>query len=394
MTAAAPPKSGTFGVARTAFASVEVFRDPRAALADWRALSPETCASFYQTEKFLLTWLDHFGDRNFGDGKKISPFFIVARDAGGAPLALLPLGLVPFGPLRIAQFLGGKHSNYNLGLFRPNCAFSASDLRLLLTEAARKFEDGPHLYRLLSLPLRWRGENSLALLPHQEAASHAFATELGDDGEAWLAARLSSDTRKKLRKKEKRLAGMGALRYFRATKSGEVKLILDAFFEQKRRRYDNPAYETNLQATRGFYEALTAADVTGAPSSAELHALALDDRIVATFAAGLNAGRLQGMFNSFDADPEIAKSSPGDILLAHVLRDCCARKLRAFDLGVGDARYKTTFCDEIETMVEAYIAVTGPGFLARPFFLAAAAAKTAIKRNPRLHAAAMKLRRS
>jgi CelD/BcsL family acetyltransferase involved in cellulose biosynthesis len=388
MTAAAPPKSGPSGVARTAFASVEVFCDPRAALADWRTLLPENCASFYQTEKFLLTWLDHFGAT-----KNLSPFFIVARDAGGVPLALLPLGLSRIGPLRIAQFLGSKHSNYNLGLFRADCAFAADDLRLLLTEAARKTKDGPHLYRLLNVPLRWRGDNPLALLPHQEAASHAYATELGDDGEAWLAARLSSDTRKKLRKKEKRLAGMGALRYFRAANSGDAKRILDAFFEQKRFRYADPAYEADLQVTRAFYEALTAAEASGAPSSAELHALALGDRIVATLAAGLNAGRLQGMFNSFDADAEIAKSSPGDILLTYVLRDCCARKLRAFDLGVGDARYKTTFCDEIETMVDAYVAVDAVGFLVRPFFQAGQAAKAAIKRNARLYGAAMKLRR-
>ena len=388
MTAAVPPQNGPSGLFRAVVASVEAFRDPSAALADWRALSPDSYASFYQTEKFLLTWLDHFGER-----EKLSPFFIVARDAEGATLALLALGLFRYGPLRVAKFLGGKHSNYNLGLFRADCAISAEDLRWLLAEAARKTRDGPHLYRLLNLPLRWKGDNPLALLPRQQAASFAYATKLGDDGEAWLAAQLSSDTRKKLRKKEKRLAGMGELRYFRAADRGEAKLILDAFFEQKRGRYADPAYEEDLLATRAFYEALTAPDAD-APPSVELHALTLDGRVIATFAAGLNAGRLQGMFNSFDADPEIAKSSPGDILLTFVLRDCCARKLDAFDLGVGDARYKASFCDEIETMVDVNVAVGGFGELARPIFLAAGAIKAAIKRNPGLHAAAIKLRRS
>ena len=110
-------------------------------------------------------------------------------------------------------------------------------------------------------------------------------------------------------------------------------------------------------------------------------------------AAGLNGGRLQGNFNSFDDDPEIAKSSPGDILLTYVVRDACARKIAAFDLGVGDARYKATFCDEVEPMADAFFA---PGFLGmavKPFFAAAMALKTAIKRDPRLRALVGRLRR-
>jgi CelD/BcsL family acetyltransferase involved in cellulose biosynthesis len=81
---------------------------------------------------------------------------------------------------------------------------------------------------------------------------------------------------------------------------------------------------------------------------------------------------LQGLFNSFDADAEIALSNPGEILLAHVLRDACARKIAAFDLGLGDARYKMTFCDEIETMADALSSPVWRGpprsffFLGRP----------------------------
>ncbi len=398
MTAAAPLTMRPRGLAPTeacgtVFASVEVVDNPRDALDSWRALSPESCASFYQTETFLLAWLEHYGRR-----QKVEPFFIIARDANGAPLALLPLGLFRFGPLRVAQFLGGKHSNYNLGLFRSDRAFSAKDLRLLLREAARRPDGakegwrGPHLYRLLNLPLRWRGENPLARLPHRPAASSAYATALSDDGEGWLAARLSADTRKKLRKKEKRLAGMGALRYFRAENAADAKKILDAFFEQKNQRYVVAPDAAELAKQRAFYAALTAPDGQGVADGAELHALALGERIVATLTAGLNGGRLQGMFNSFDADPEIAKSSPGDILLTYVLRDACARKIRAFDLGVGDARYKMTFCDETESMADALVGVGVLGFFARPLFAAAQVAKAAIKRNPRLYAFAARLR--
>ena len=76
------------------------------------------------------------------------------------------------------------------------------------------------------------------------------------------------------------------------------------------------------------------------------------------------------MFISYDPDPDIARSSPGELLLCAVLRDACARNLSAFDLGVGDARYKTTFCDESERLAEALYAPTWAGRLAAPFFAA------------------------
>ena len=388
MTVAAPrtdrlQSAVTAGPEGAVFAQVEVCANPLDALAVWRELAPARCASYYQSEKFLLTWLDHFGA-----GQKVTPFFIVARDQSGAPLALLPLGLFHFGPLRVAQFLGGKHSNYNLGLFRAGLAFSAHDLRLLLREAARVAQ-GPHLYRLLNMPLLWKGApNPLTLLPHRLAASRAYATALGADGEAWLAARLSADTRKKLRKKEKRLAGMGALRYFRAASESEAKEALDAYFEQR-----SPLMVGDEAGTRAFFDSLTTFERKNGLPPAELHVLALDGRIIATLAAGLSGERLQGMFISFDADPEIAKSSPGQILLVHVLRDACARKIAAFDLGTGDARYKTTFCNEVEILADALFAVSFLGWLTRPFFAAGLAAKATIKRNPRLWALAERFRR-
>jgi CelD/BcsL family acetyltransferase involved in cellulose biosynthesis len=352
---------------------IEVFDDVSRVMDVWRALAPE--GSFYQSETFLLAWLGSFGAR-----AKVRPYFIVARDARGEALALLPFGLFRFGALRVAQCLGGKHANYNLGLFRAGAAFSAGDLRALLRAAAAR-PGGPHLFRLLNLPLLWNGEpNPLALAPHHPAASGAYATHLPADGEAFLAARLSADARKKWRKKEKRLAAMGALHWFRAESTEQINHVLDAFFAQKQALGAGHVAPADAAATRAFYRALA-----DGPDM-ELHALALDDRIVAVFGAGRCGARLQGMFISYDSDPEIARSSPGELLLGAVVRDACARGFSAFDLGVGEARYKRLFCEETESMVEALFAPTLTGALAAPIFALAARTKRAIKASPRLHA--------
>ena len=375
---ASPPEIST-PARRRSFASIDVFSDVDAALPAWRALAASGAGSFYQTEAFLLPWLD-----TLGRAAGVTPFFIVARDSFGAPTAFLPLGLRRYGPLRVAQFLGGKHSNYNLGLFRPDETFTAEDLRQLLLAAATH-PPKPHLYFLSSLPRRFNGAiNLLAQLPGRPAADSAHMTKLADHDAAFPAWPLSKEARKKLRKNEKRLAAVAPLRYFRAENPMQAKNILDAFFKQKPQRYAAFADSANLPTTKAFFTALTAFGPKGEPPAVELHALALDEKIIATFAAGLHGQRLQGMFNSFDAAPEIARSSPGDLLLTHVLRDANARKLTAFDLGLGDARYKATFCDEIEPMVHVLLPTTLPGQLAKLMLSTALAAKYAIKTNPRL----------
>ena len=97
-----------------AFVKVEVHRDIDAIAADWAELERLAPASIYQTRAFVLPWL-----ATLGAARKITPFFVVARDSLGRATALLCLGLRQFGWFRTASFLGDKEANFNLGLFRP-----------------------------------------------------------------------------------------------------------------------------------------------------------------------------------------------------------------------------------------------------------------------------------
>ena len=48
------------------------------------------------------------------------------------------------------------------------------------------------------------------------------------------------------------------------------------------------------------------------------------------------------MFNSI-AQGRYAVESPGEQLIVHLVRRCCERGFATFDLGIGDARYKSLF---------------------------------------------------
>jgi len=88
------------------------------------------------------------------------------------------------------------------------------------------------------------------------------------------------------------------------------------------------------------------------------------------------------MFSSIIHD-RFATESPGEQLLVRIVRDCCERGLHTFDLGVGEASYKTLFC-EADPMFDSYWPLSAKG---RAFALARrglAIAKRAVKQNPYL----------
>ncbi|MGL4975348.1 MAG: GNAT family N-acetyltransferase, partial [Bosea sp. (in: a-proteobacteria)] len=92
--------------------------------------------------------------------------------------------------------------------------------------------------------------------------------------------------------------------------------------------------------------------------------------------------RFSGMATSFEMGGEIAKTSPGEILLVDLIKRKCLSGIEVFDLGVGDARYKTTICDEKDDLVDSFFTVTVKGRAYAHFSRWKRALKGAIKQNP------------
>ena len=332
-------------VTEAAIAEVAVYRDPREVDAIWAELEAAAAVSPYQTRSFLCPWI-----ATLGAMRGIEPVFIVGKDRQGRAVALLPLGLERHGPLRVARFLGGKDSNFNLGLFRPNVTITERDLRILFRAAAKAMgADRPHCFILQNQPFAWQDiANPLALLPHQASPSYAYATKLAGKGETFVAGKLSKDTRKKLRKKEARLAELGPLTAITNDTPANATAILDAFLSAKIARSEAQAYDADFAtpAMRDFLEILSVPH-NDQPAFVEFHALQLGERIVATYAGAAHRNHFSCFVNSFDADPEIAKSSPGDLLLMRLVAAQCDKGRTGFDLGIGEARYKASYCDRI-----------------------------------------------
>ena len=188
------------------FTRVEVYGAIADARPAWAELAASAPASPYQNFEFARTWF-----ATIGAAEGMAPSIVVARDDAGAPVALLPLARTQRGPLRLAVFLGGKDSNFNLGLFRPGPAWAREDVAALFREAGRRATPRLDAFLLGNQPLQWRGfANPLALCPRQPSPSFAYKSALPADFSAWLEAHASKETKKKMRKKLARLEAIAA----------------------------------------------------------------------------------------------------------------------------------------------------------------------------------------
>jgi CelD/BcsL family acetyltransferase involved in cellulose biosynthesis len=366
-----------------------VRRDVAAVQADWRALeSQNSLLSPYQRYDFLEPWFRHRG------AEGLSPFLLIGYDTADAPAMLLPLSERHIGPLRVVQFPGGRHANFNMALWRREAATAVTQAHLAAMRDAIAAA-GIDLIALTNQPLRWDGlANPLALWPHQESPSAGAVGELVADFTALQAERLGQPARKKLRKKERTLAKHGTLLVRRAGTDTQARAFLDAFFAQKAERMGKLGIPDAFAApgTREFVAELATARPNGRFPILEIYALCVGDEIVATMAGLVQGHRFSALFNSITSGP-LAHESPGDVLLSHVVRQCCARGLTQFDLGVGEAAYKRFYCNETEPLFDTFLALTPLGRLGAAGIRTAQDAKRLVKHSPMLWHAVQSLRK-
>ncbi|MFI5011833.1 MAG: GNAT family N-acetyltransferase [Hyphomicrobiales bacterium] len=368
---------------------IEVFHDLEQIELHWRQLETNGAASPFQRFAWMACHI-----RTISAASGAVPAIVLIRDAAGKPAAILPLEKMRRSGITMLRSIGGKHASFHLSLATAEgAAIIAADPLLTLRRAAEA-AGGADLVMLSNQPLQWEGApNPLARLCAVEAASQAYETELPKDGEAFIAQRVSAEARKKLRKKRQALAKIGVVAASRAVSPESVGAAFEAFLAQKQRRFTaqgiaNPFADA---ATQGFLR--TACRQSGAePAAVELYALSCGERIVAVFGLATGFRRASGMFTSFDDDPLIARCSPGDILLRELVRDLIARGFARFDLGIGEARYKNSFCTTKIPLTDAFVPLTLYGRLAAAAMQTASRVKAAVKRDPRLLNAAYQLR--
>lgn len=377
--------------------TVEIFSDLPAAESLWRALeaSPGCLATPYQR----FDWVAAFATATIGsdpDCAEGALRIVVLRDAAGHPLILLPLHLTCGRGGLIARVVGDKHANLHLPLFtsREAAATPADRIVAALVEAGRSM--GIDAYALDHQPRFWDGAANPLARGHS-CPSDAYGMILGPDPDATLWRLYKGEARKKMRAKERKLVeAFGPVEFVEARTPEEIASILSSFYAQKSVRMASMGFQDPYAdpAIRLFLETAARSLGRSEPAALEIHALRrkADGYVFATFAGAVDRERFSGMWNSFDTDPDLSRFSLGEMLLMHLIATQTGKGRRAFDLGVGEARYKSNICEETIALVETVIPVTLRGHAFALWARGRNRLKRQVKRSPRLVKAVQRLR--
>ena len=382
------PQSGVISASQPASSPaahprVEIVTQFRKAESLWHEMIQQgAITSRYQHYSWMSQWWQHVGQRG-----EASPHIAILKNGAGQPALLLPLLRKRMGALHVGMFAGGKHTNFNLPVWRPDLMSGAGLGPAALLDGMRDHGPRIDLLVLMNQPATWRGApNPMLELPHSPSPSQAYGGALLADFDALRKERMGSSSRKKLAQKERQLATLGPVSYMKAKTPGEIDRILEAFLLQKAARMRELGLRDAFDAA-GVKEFVTACahdrdGDTGLPVI-ELYAGMVGDTIIATFGGIVADGRFSGMFNSM-AGAEFREYSPGELLLSQVVKSCCERGLDRFDLGIGEAGYKQVYCKDVEALYDSVIPITMLGHAAAPLWRASLAIKRKLKRSNRM----------
>ncbi|MEJ1161287.1 GNAT family N-acetyltransferase [Prosthecomicrobium sp. N25] len=361
-----------------------VRRDLAAAEADWRELEARGVASVYQRYDWLSAWAD-----TVGRAEGVEPAVLVAH-RGGRPIAVWPFGITADGPVRVGRWLGDSHCNYHLGLFAPGemAAFDEGRCQQALEAVARAA--GIDAFVLERQPARWDDVPNplVAALPSTPSASNGHACGLPGAFDELLAARNGGHKRKKHRQKLKQFEAAGDLRLGAPQSLDEAAFVLDSFFEQKAERFAAAGIRDCFAAphVRSFFHDLVRRAAGADPELFELRSLSAGGRLRAIAGLSTHAGRRSILFLSY-ANDDLARWSPGEILVFALMEEACGRGLATVDFGVGEERYKDSWCDRTEVLYESTYPVTSAGWI----YGLAVRTRDTVKRTIKQNAAAWDL---
>lgn len=361
---------------------IEIVEGLDAAEPLWRGFEATAVKSPFQRFDWIAAYVASAGCQ---DDIRIA----AVRDRSGRLKLMMPLSVSSHMGCRIAAGIGGKHASFNMPLMAPGLsgAMAPGQAQSLLAEIGRALRIDA--FALAGLPTSWRGEPNPFAALGRPAPDRAYTLALAATGDDTLARCMSKDGRKKLRSKERALAQLGTVSFLEARSDAEIDLVLDAFFRQKQERFRelgirDPFLDDDVRA---FVHRAARPSAAGSLPAIALFALTLDGSPLAVFGGAIDADQLAGMFISFDGGNEASKFSPGDILVSRIIRTCCERGLSGFDLGVGEARYKRTFCDREIELADVIVPLTWRGRA----YASACASWLATKRRLKASPSAMRL---
>ena len=359
----------------------------------WRSLQKDDACTPFQTFEWLSTWQRYIGARSGA-----TPCIVVARDAKGAPLFIVPLAVCTSSFARELIWLGSDLCDYNAPIFAKDTfeRLRSTDFAViwkkivqLLRSEARACHD---IVRLDKMPPTLGGHpNPMLALSASLNPSGSYITPLFGSWDEFYKAKRSSSTRRRDRSKRNHLAEVGEVKFVTADDAAAAIDTFAVLVEQKSKTFARHGI-ANLFTRPGYLDFYR--DIAADPATRDfvhISQLKVGSEIVATN-LGLVFGRRYYHVLASYTDGPLSHWGPGAAHLNDLLAYAIERNCEAFDFTIGDERYKRDWCDDVQPLYDHVAVTSWRGALVAGPRLTAHRVKRTIKQTPALWAAVVKFR--
>ncbi len=367
--------SGHGGLNALSWKRIDTFSE---AQETWKHL--ETVSNHSPFQKF--EWLQSFYS-TFGAGDETKLAIMVGENDDGAPVALFPLCIRKRWGIRTLEWIGQSLNDYNTPIIASQVHDSGTQL-----SNAQVWNDivacigDVDVISLLRQPCGLAGQqNPFSHFNSDVEASSAHALKLGDDWPSFAKSTFSKSTLRRLKEKSRKLAKQGQISYTRHTAQEDRAQTMSLILEWKCRQLEATGARNAFEDRRSFEFLRRAAD--SCRDGLEIITLDLDGIPIAGVVTltACNGPLIYVM--SYDQGP-FSRSSPGMILLHHVIETAINDNQEILDFSVGDEPYKVALCNSKTEMRQTIKGCSSKGKIVANFLQARLHLKRKIKQSDRL----------
>lgn len=306
---------------------------------EWLFLQVEDQSLIYQTYEWVRIAFNTLE-------KNTSPLIICGWKEDRIQF-ILPLVAEKTGLITTIRWIGRTHVNIGGGLYSKQFLANLGDtfFKMAFKQIAKSVS-GPKLLRLnnqlFDLPT---GPNPMLSLPKQTSVNHFFEMDISKGIDAVLELGNAKRKRKLYRRQVRVGDDNGGSELFIPQTEEEINASIDDFLIQKAARFKEMGVEDVFadDGTRDFLRQLALAPMQDGVQPLRIFELRIGGKTRAMYGCGIHGDYCQSCINSVTYD-DLAHISPGEMVLYMMIEHLVEEGFDKFDLGVGDERYKISWC--------------------------------------------------
>lgn len=326
--------------------TLEVVRQIEGLKDEWMHLHKEGTSHIFQHYDWVRIAYETYEAEN-------TPFIVVARHRGELQF-ILPLVLVRGLP-SVLRWPGNTHANVCCGLFTKSfLECHDQDILKQVFSSLRSRLPGITLLHLKNQPQQIAGfVNPMLTLSHQLAPDPCFHMDLSKGFDEVLDSGNGKKKRKMFRRQSRIADDLGGYELYSPTDPDEIEEIVNQFFDLKAARFAELGIP-DIFAEQESRSLLTKLALNSSTDGAELFkffVLKVGGKMRALYGCGILGSHCQACVNAVVYD-DFSDESPGEMILYLMVDHLVKEGFTALDLGVGNERYKTSWCKNMTLLMD------------------------------------------